>query len=167
MYEQRKEEKEKGWFKEFAQHFWEQSRPGYSVPLGRASSLYYKQEQMQWLQLVFSNLLHSHRCRGDIKWSKFSGNTMIWLEAAVSLEIRLGTIRTLHQSLCQKRDQATGFWGYFNMLKHSFTLSVHHGRPKRVIFLSYAELSLQAKITRKVKGNLMKLCSMRHHKIPG
>lgn len=77
MYEQRKEEKEKGWFKEFPQHFCEQSRPGYSVPLGRASSLYYKQEFMQQLQLVISNLLHSHRCRGDIKFSKLSGNIMI------------------------------------------------------------------------------------------
>lgn len=77
MHEHRKEEKDKGWFTEFSQHFWEQSRPGYSVLLGRASSIYYKQEYMQQLQLVISNLLHSHRCRGDIKFSKFSGDIMI------------------------------------------------------------------------------------------
>lgn len=106
------------------------SSPG-SVPLGRASLVYYKQKYMQWLQLVISNLLNSQRCRGDIKFLTFSGNIMNWLEVAVSFQMRLGTISALQQPLCQRRDQATGFWGYFSMLKHSFPLVLQHRRPSR------------------------------------
>lgn len=60
------------------------SSPG-SVPLGRASLLYYKQKYMQLLQLVISNLLNSQRCRGDIKFFTFSGNIMNWLEVGHDL----------------------------------------------------------------------------------
>lgn len=55
-----------------------------------------------------------------------------------------------------ERDQAAGFSGCFNMLKHSFTLILQHWGPKRVIFLSTALLYLQDKSYRKVKGDLMK-----------
>lgn len=84
---------------------------------------------MQGLQLLISNLLHSHRCRGNINFVKLSGSIMIWLGAAVPLEITLGTVYALQQSLCQEGDQATGF-GDFDMLKHSFTIMLQCGRPK-------------------------------------
>lgn len=109
------------------------SSPG-SVPLGRASSLYYKQKYMQQLQLVISNLLNSQKCRGDIKFLTFFGNILIWVEVAVSFRMRLGTISALQQPLCQRRDQATGFWGYFSMLRHSSTLVLQCGRPSESFF---------------------------------
>lgn len=117
------EGRERKWiFKKFPQHFCEQPRLGHSIPLERASSFYYKQEYKQKLQLVISNLLHSHRCRGYIKFLKLPGNIMIWLEASLSVEMRLRMIYVLQWSRCQKRDQATGFLGYFGM----FTLILQH-----------------------------------------